>query len=90
MKTTTIAIQQPGHTANALIDCLRERAQPYGVGVQQSPGTGPVMVVDQGDRVEELAPFIEEQLDDCAAEASVNWELFLSVPSPPQRPPAAT
>jgi hypothetical protein len=78
-----IRVGREGAEAARLLDCLRAKAEAFGVGIE--PGNaGDLMVSDQGGSVDDLPAFLIEQLNGCGTEHDLAWPDYLSI-SQPQR-----
>ena len=93
MKVSTIVIQFPSDEADRLLDCLRVKARPFGIGFSrvldfavEADGGTDIQVTDQSDSVPDLSAFLIDQLDECGREAELDWREHLRVVRPASLP----
>jgi hypothetical protein len=75
---SSLDVIKPGEPADQLIDCVRAKANAYGIRVEDGT-TGLLMVSDIGDHADDLPSFLREQLDACAAGLGYDWRDHITV-----------
>lgn len=81
MEVRSLNVHEPSEQADSLLDCLRAKAEPYGVGIQEG-NTGSLRVNDLGGSTSgDLRAFLAAQLDECGRELELDWRDFLSIAS---------